>query len=77
MTPPTPPSRRSSYLAAFAGLLATVAFVAYPEAAFEASFEGLMLWFEVVLPALLPFFTMSEILMDSASSISSASCSNP
>ena len=63
MSPPTTPSRRSSYLAAFMGLLATVAFVAYPEAAFEASLEGLMLWFEVVLPALLPFFTMSEILM--------------
>lgn len=50
-------------MAAFVGLLATVSFVAYPEAAFEASFEGLVLWFEVVLPALLPFFTMSEILM--------------
>lgn len=59
----TPPTRRSTYLAALTGLVATVSFVAYPEAAFKASLEGLMLWFEVVLPALLPFFTMSEILM--------------
>lgn len=57
------PTRRSAYVAAFAGLVATVACVLYPEAAFEASLEGLMLWFEVVLPALLPFFTMAEILM--------------
>src|SRR5690606_20476877 len=35
----------------------------YPEAAFEASLDGLKLWFEIVLPALLPFFTMAEILM--------------
>ena len=63
MTSQTLPSRRSSYLAALAGLVVTVAFVMYPEAAFEASLDGLKLWFEIVLPALLPFFTMSEILM--------------
>jgi len=55
--------RSSSYLAAGAGLLITLAVVRYPEDAFEASVEGLQLWFEVVLPALLPFFTLSEILM--------------
>jgi len=57
------PSRRSSFLAAFFGIAVTVAFVSYPKAAFEASLAGLRLWFDVVLPALLPFFAMSEILM--------------
>lgn len=41
----------------------TVAVVSYPEQAFDASLDGLRLWFDVVLPALLPFFTMAEILM--------------
>jgi len=59
----TTAKRSSSYLAAGAGLLVTLAVVRYPEEAFEASLEGLKLWFEVVLPALLPFFTMAEILM--------------
>lgn len=57
------PSKKSSYLAAGAGLLIAVAIVRYPEASFEASLDGLLLWFNVVLPALFPFFTMAEILM--------------
>ncbi len=56
-------SRRASYLAGAAGLLLTVAIVSYPEEAFDASLDGLRLWFDVVLPALLPFFAMAEILM--------------
>lgn len=56
-------TRGSSYLAAGAGLLLTLAVVRYPEEAFDASLEGLKLWFDIVLPALLPFFTLAEILM--------------
>jgi len=56
-------SRRASYLAGAAGLLLTVAVVSYPEESFKASLDGLRLWFDVVLPALLPFFAMSEILL--------------
>lgn len=41
----------------------TVLIVGYPKEALEASIFGLKLWFEVVFPALFPFFTMSEILM--------------
>jgi len=41
----------------------TVLIVAQPKAAFEASIFGLKLWFDVVFPALFPFFTMSEVLM--------------
>lgn len=55
--------RIPGYLAAVAGLGITLAVIRFPQEAFEASLEGLKLWFEVVLPALLPFFAMSEILM--------------
>lgn len=41
----------------------TVLIVLYPEVAFTASLDGLRLWFEIVLPALLPFFIMADLLM--------------
>ncbi len=41
----------------------TVIIVFYPEIAFRASLDGLKLWFEIVLPALLPFFVMADLLM--------------
>lgn len=41
----------------------TVVTVFYPEIAFQASLEGLKLWFEIVLPALLPFFVLADLLM--------------
>jgi len=37
--------------------------VIYPEETFKASLEGLNLWFNVVFPALLPFFICAEILI--------------
>lgn len=37
--------------------------VIFPEVAFRASLEGLKLWFEIVLPTLLPFFIMADLLM--------------
>lgn len=40
-----------------------MAIIRYPQDAFEASLDGLRLWFDIVLPALLPFFTMADILM--------------
>lgn len=45
------------------GILITIIVIRYPDHAFEASLEGLRLWFEIVLPALLPFFVLSEILL--------------
>ncbi|MGG1571497.1 sporulation integral membrane protein YlbJ [Fictibacillus sp. NRS-1165] len=35
----------------------------FPKAAFEASLDGLKMWWEVVFPSLLPFFILSEILI--------------
>lgn len=43
--------------------ITTVIIIIYPEVAFNASLEGLKLWFEIVLPALLPFFIMADLLM--------------
>lgn len=54
---------RSAYFAALAGLFLTAAIVANPEEAFKASLNGLRVWWEIVFPALLPFFIASEILM--------------
>lgn len=51
------------YLAAAMALAVTAALVFFPEEAFTSSLEGLRLWLEVVLPALLPFFIMAELLM--------------
>jgi sporulation integral membrane protein YlbJ len=35
----------------------------YPEQAFDSALKGLKIWWDVVFPALLPFFIASEILM--------------
>ncbi|WP_054949927.1 sporulation integral membrane protein YlbJ [Numidum massiliense] len=40
-----------------------VSIVLNPEVAFQSSLKGLKVWWEVVFPALLPFFIASEILM--------------
>jgi len=49
-------------MAAFAIAL-TISMVLYPEEAFSSALSGLKVWWEVVFPALLPFFIISEILM--------------
>lgn len=41
----------------------TVATVSFPKDAFESAMSGLQLWWNIVFPALLPFFILSEILM--------------
>lgn len=63
---PVPGTTRSAYpayaMAAVASCV-TAMILLFPEASFTASVRGLRLWFEVVFPALLPFFVMSEIMM--------------
>ncbi|NPV52130.1 MAG: sporulation integral membrane protein YlbJ [Firmicutes bacterium] len=56
-------SKRSAYLIAFIALLVTTAVIAYPEESFKASLEGVRVWWEIVFPALLPFFIAAEVLM--------------
>lgn len=51
------------YLGAFFTVFLAVSMVLYPEDAFSAAKEGLNLWFNVVFPALLPFFIAAELLI--------------
>lgn len=44
-------------------LFLTISFLCQPEAVFAAATAGLSLWAEVVLPSLLPFFILSELLI--------------
>ncbi len=41
----------------------TVSMVAYPDLAFSSAVKGLRVWWDVVFPALLPFFIAGQVLM--------------
>lgn len=41
----------------------TISIVRFPDEAFDAALNGLDVWFTIVLPALLPFFIGSQLLM--------------
>lgn len=41
----------------------TVTTMLYPEEAFASALSGLRVWWDIVFPALLPFFILSQILM--------------
>lgn len=56
-------SRLLAYCMAFCAVFITIAMVKYPKDAFDSAIMGLNLWWNVVFPALLPFFILSEILM--------------
>lgn len=56
-------SQLLAYLMAFGTVFITIAMVQYPKEAFDSAIVGLNLWWNVVFPALLPFFILSEILM--------------
>ncbi|HKM39338.1 MAG TPA: sporulation integral membrane protein YlbJ [bacterium] len=52
-----------AYLGAAVAIWLTLAMIRFPDQAFEAAVHGLKVWFEIVFPALLPFFIGAEILM--------------
>lgn len=56
-------SRIRSVLLGAVALFLVLSLIFYPEQAFQSSLKGLKIWWEVVFPALLPFFIASEILM--------------
>ncbi|HHY92364.1 MAG TPA: sporulation integral membrane protein YlbJ, partial [Firmicutes bacterium] len=60
-------NRLKGYLGAYAlagvAFVLTVCMVRYPDVAFKAAVHGLGVWFDIVFPALLPFFIFSEVLM--------------
>lgn len=51
------------YLPAIIAVLITFSLVLYPQEAFEASLNGLAIWWNIVFPALLPFFIFSQVLI--------------
>lgn len=51
------------YLPAFIGLTLSLMILFNPQIALTASRQGLQSWLTIVLPALLPFFVMAELLM--------------
>jgi sporulation integral membrane protein YlbJ len=53
---------KTAWLALMA-LVLVISIISFPQQAFEGSLRGLTLWWEVVFPALLPFFITSELLM--------------
>lgn len=52
-----------TFFLAAVGLFLTVSMVRAPDEAFASALQGLKVWWEIVFPALLPFFIGSEILM--------------
>lgn len=51
------------YLPAFLAVLLTIGMILYPKEAFEAALNGLAIWWNIVFPALLPFFVFSQVLI--------------
>ncbi len=56
-------SRLTAYSLPIASVLIIMATIRYPDLAFQAALYGLNLWWNVVFPALLPFFIGSELLL--------------
>jgi sporulation integral membrane protein YlbJ len=59
--------QRSAYVKtvcfALFSLFLVVSIISFPKQAFEASLRGFTIWWDVVFPALLPFFITAELLM--------------
>jgi sporulation integral membrane protein YlbJ len=53
----------STYLLGMAVILFTVALVIYPKQGFEAGIAGLKVFWDIVLPSLLPFFILAELML--------------
>ncbi|MDA1475661.1 sporulation integral membrane protein YlbJ [Bacillus changyiensis] len=53
----------NTFIIAVLLLLFTAAIITHPQASFDASKNGLAMWWEVVFPSLLPFFILSELLI--------------
>lgn len=57
------PFSRLTYTLALFSVILVIAMVLYPDVAFNSAVRGLKIWWEVVFPALLPFFIGSQVLM--------------
>jgi len=56
-------SETQTYILSLISVVLVVAMVLYPEVAFAAAVKGLDVWWNVVFPALLPFFIGAQLLM--------------
>lgn len=56
-------SKLKTLLFASIGIFLASVLVLYPEEGFRSSLRGLKIWWDVVFPALLPFFITAELLM--------------
>lgn len=56
-------SRLQTLTLASIAFLTAIILVLYPEQAFTSSLKGLKIWWDVVFPALLPFFITAEMMM--------------
>ncbi|MGI5876646.1 MAG: sporulation integral membrane protein YlbJ [Dethiobacteria bacterium] len=52
-----------TYLPALVAVFLTLTIVLHPEEAFKASLNGLAIWWNIVFPALLPFFIIAQLLI--------------
>jgi sporulation integral membrane protein YlbJ len=55
-------SRTVTLLLGAAAAALVILIVLYPERAFQSSLKGLSIWWDIIFPALLPFFVLTEIL---------------
>ncbi|TDX52128.1 sporulation integral membrane protein YlbJ [Orenia marismortui] len=51
------------HIKAIIAILFTISIIIFSEQAFDSAVDGLHTWWDIVFPALLPFFIMAEILM--------------
>ena len=57
------PSKSSAVVTGLVILLLTLALIVFSEHGYRATVSGLELFFEIVLPSLLPFFILSDVLL--------------
>lgn len=53
----------TTLLMSFGAILLVFCIVLYPDQAFQASLQGLSIWWKLIFPALLPFLVLSEMLI--------------
>lgn len=59
----SPASQRlSTFIMGGSAVLLVLCIIAYPEKSFQASLQGLKVWWTIIFPALLPFLILSEML---------------
>ncbi len=56
-------SKLTQLLLPILAVIITISIIRFPDSAFNAAVEGLNVWLNIVLPALLPFFIGSQLLM--------------